>query len=169
MPMPHAAVKRADRTGRNGGDAMDMRGETVLMLVFPATAQGTRHALRDVRGALTRAGLAPEMLSRVETVLAEVLNNVAEHACDARPAVPVRLTAELRGSALRVRAHDRGRPMPGGVPPAGALPKRDVPRNLLPEGGFGWFLIREQSDSLFYRRADGENTLELQFRPRAPR
>ncbi len=167
MPMPPAAVPRAERAGRGGAGAMYGRGMRLATLAFPATAVGTRHALCDLSVALAGAGLAAELLSRVETVLAEVLNNIAEHACRAEPAALVRLAAEHGGGGVGVRVRDGGRPWPGGAPPDGALPDRDVPRDRLPEGGFGWFLIRAQSDFLLYRREGRENTLELHFWPRS--
>lgn len=145
---------------------MQGRGTLLVTLAFPATAEGTRHALCDLCVALTGAGLAADLLSRVEMVVAEVLNNIAEHAYRAGPAAPVWLAAEQCDGALCVCVRDCGQPMPGGTLPDGTLPSRDVPRDRLPEGGFGWFLIRSQSDFLLYRREGLENTLELHFWPR---
>lgn len=167
MSMAPAAVPPVDPAVRCRAIAMRGRGTRLATLTFPATAEGTRHALCDLCVALTGAGLAADLLSRVEMVVAEVLNNIAEHAYRAVQVAPVRLAAELCGGALCVRVRDCGRPMPGGALPDGTLPSHDVSRDLLPEGGFGWFLIRAQSDFLFYRREGRENTLELYFWPRS--
>ena len=165
--MPPAAVLQADLAVRCRAIAIRERGTRLVTLTFPATAEGTRHALCDLCVALTRAGLAAELLSRVEMALAEVLNNIAEHAYRAGPVASVRLAVEQCGGELCVCVRDCGRPMPGGALPDGTLPSRDVPRDRLPEGGFGWFLIRAQSDFLHYRREGRENTLELYFWPRS--
>lgn len=133
---------------------------------FAATPVATRRALRGLRAALERAAVGPELVGRIELVIAEVLNNIAEHA-GAGPSPPMAsLMAELCGGGVRVSVSDSGRPMPGGALPAGALPERNVPRENLPEGGFGWYLIRAQADAVGYSRKDGKNNLKLYFRPR---
>jgi len=140
-----------------------------LELTILAAPEQVREALKRLRGALEGAGWAGHELARVELVLAEALNNIAEHAYAGGPAGPVILRIAPEGAGLRAVLRDRGRPMPRGAPPEGTLPPSDVATRALPEGGFGWFLIRSQTDSLIYRRESGENRLELHFRPRAER
>lgn len=138
-------------------------------LDFAASPGDMRRALDRISLALVAAGLGAARLSRVELVLAEVLNNIAEHAYAGQPAGRVRLRVAPDGDCLRTVIRDRGRPMPGGNPPKAALPDMDVPRDALPEGGFGWYLIHTQADALEYRREGGENRLELRFAPRPGR
>ena len=51
--------------------------------------------------------------------------------------------------------------MPAGAPPDRAPHDLDVSRADLPEGGFGWRMIRDLTEELLYRRQDGRNILEL--------
>jgi len=63
---------------------------------------------------------------------------------------------------------DNGRPMPRGRLPRTAmpgLPPQPGPETLesLPEGGFGWFLIRTLARDLCYSREMGTNRLVLRI------
>jgi len=58
---------------------------------------------------------------------------------------------------------DQGNPLPDEKLPAGAQVDVSGPVNTLPEGGFGWFLIRTLSDRLEYRRVASENHLSIWF------
>jgi len=140
-------------------------GHEPVVLDFAATPDATRQALGSVRAALAQAGLAPMLVSRVEMVLAEVLNNIVEHAYTGEAGGRAWLVAQVRGGAVSVTITDRGTPVPRHRLGRTALPDADVPRDRLPEGGFGWYLIHSQTDSLGYRREDGANILELRFWP----
>uniref|UniRef100_UPI003B52AD62 ATP-binding protein n=1 Tax=Roseovarius indicus TaxID=540747 RepID=UPI003B52AD62 len=161
-------VQRAARPGERAmpGRGGDTAAGLPLSLAIRATPESTREAVAAVRGILARSGAAPGLLFRVELVLAEVLNNICEHAYGGG-AGRVWLKARTEGDALCVTVSDRGLPMPGGDMPDGALPDMDVPCEFQPEGGFGWYLIHSQVDSLAYCRRDGENILGLRFTPRS--
>jgi serine/threonine-protein kinase RsbW len=91
-----------------------------------------------------------------ELVLAEVLNNVAEHAYGGRRGqVWLRLRLSERGIVCRVA--DRGTGMPHGRLPDPAAQGPD-PADL-PQGGFGWPLIRMLTRGLRYRRVAGCNVV----------
>ncbi len=137
-----------------------------LSLTIRATPEATREAVSAVRGLMAQAGAAPGLLFRVELVLAEVLNNIGEHAYGGAGG-RVWLKARMEGEALCVTVADRGRPMPGGTMPPGGLPETEVPCERQPEGGFGWYLIHSQADAVRYSREAGQNTLGLRFAPRA--
>jgi len=126
---------------------------------FVAGDHATRRVLADLVAGLAGAGLDGEDLSTVELILAEALNNVAEHAYRDQPG-PVELCVELRPSSLACRIADRGRPMPGGAAPNPPPPVIEPP-DTLPEGGFGWHIIRGLTRDLTYRRAKGWNTLTM--------
>ncbi|MEQ8922026.1 MAG: ATP-binding protein [Roseovarius sp.] len=163
-----STVPRAARPGKRAvpgartGTAAGVR----LSLTIRATPEATREAVAAVRGIMARAGAAPGLLFRVELVLAEVLNNIGEHAYGGAGG-RVWLKARMEGDALCVTIADRGKPMPGGEMPEGVLPDTEVPCERQPEGGFGWYLIHSQVDSLDYCRRDGENILGLRFTPRS--
>ncbi len=118
-----------------------------------------------VRGALTEMtaylrGRCPEEgLAVVEIVLAEALNNIVEHAYVGGTG---RITLCLRAHAGDVQCciADHGLPMPGGAAPSGRL-RLSAPGAALPEGGFGWHLIRSLSQDVDYRRVSGRNYLSL--------
>jgi serine/threonine-protein kinase RsbW len=128
----------------------------LLNFSFPADPEEVRVVLGRVNAGLAALGAIPDAMGRVELVLAEVLNNIVEHAyADLRGEIALQLA--LCGQALRCRVADGGRPMPGGQLPAGRLPQDKAAE--LPEGGFGWHLIRTLAHDLRYARTGGQNVL----------
>ena len=97
--------------------------------------------------------LPPEQKHTVELVLAEVLNNIAEHAYADAPG-HVAVTVVLVADGIACEVVDEGAAMPGG-----ALPEGNLPEEHLPEGGFGWHLIRSLTRDVAYRRQRGTNRL----------
>lgn len=118
----------------------------------------------EVRAALSRLMAQPRLAGdadfrqRLEIVLAEVLNNIVEHAY---PTVPGRIDLQLTACAagMTCRIADQGLPMPGLEAPLGLAPS--LGGADLPEGGFGWFLIRSLCTELQYRRDAEGNELTL--------
>ena len=132
-------------------------------LRFSGTEAEVRPALQQALSKLDTLGLAADWRSCVELVLAEALNNIAEHAYAGQPPGPVTLTARIKPDRLLIILRDQGCALPGHKLPEGVPPKTDVPSADLPEGGFGWFLIRDLTSALHYRRTDQENRLQLEF------
>ncbi len=98
--------------------------------------------------------LAADHRDCVLLVLAEVLNNVAEHAYGGAVG-PVLVTVRQGGDGVLARIIDRGGAAPpleqdGGPDPAG-----------LPEGGFGLGLIRGLARDICQLRRFGCNVLDL--------
>lgn len=135
-----------------------------LTLDITATELAVRDLLIRIRDWLRAHALDDETCSTVQLVLAEALNNIVEHAY--RPDAPgaIRLDLRLGTERLNCVLSDHGSALPGGVLPGGTLPDHDVARDALPEGGFGWFLIRDLTDRLDYRRDAGWSHLTLEFR-----
>ncbi|MFO7759017.1 MAG: ATP-binding protein [Roseovarius sp.] len=128
-----------------------------------ATPVDVRRMLGRLRTRLAAEDLSDEKCSTIEIALAEALNNIVEHAYrpDERGAItltlsvgPRRLTCELR---------DLGVAMPGLGPPDGTAPDVGGLRATLPEGGFGWSLIRALTARLHYMREGTGNRLILDF------
>ena len=72
----------------------------------------------------------------------------------------IELSVSAHNSFLFLRTQDSGLPMPGGELPAGRLAEATDIQDL-PEGGFGWFLIRSLTQDLAYQRVDGLNILSF--------
>lgn len=123
-----------------------------------------RSLLARAMRALSGWGYPPQGRGAVELVLAEVLNNVAEHGYGQRDGGLVRLELRLTGGQLACTVTDHGAPYPGGTLPAGRPAPVNRPTDALPEGGFGWHLIREMTAELRYTRKDNRNELTLLFR-----
>jgi len=121
-----------------------------------ADAGSVRDGLRRVLAAEPLLSLSGEDRGRAELVLAEVLNNVVEHAHAAGHG-PILLALSPGEGLLHCRVEDGGNAMPGGGLPAGQPPE---PTNL-PEGGFGWHLIRLLCHGLRYERSGGRNRLSF--------
>jgi serine/threonine-protein kinase RsbW len=128
-------------------------------LVIRSDPDAVREGLRALFDSLLTRGLHPEDRATAELVLAEVLNNVVEHAYAAE-AGEIAVTLRLGPAGLRCTVVDSGRPMPQGLLPDAHAPEVTGPEaSDLPEGGFGWFLIRSLSQDLCYRREEGRNQL----------
>jgi serine/threonine-protein kinase RsbW len=121
-----------------------------------------RALLAEVRGWLALAGLSEERCGTVEIALAEALNNVVEHGY-AGTRGEIALELRHANGALRATLRDNGPPLPRLRLPAGKVPSPDGARAALPEGGFGWFLIRSLTRELSYARSGTENRLTLVF------
>ena len=115
--------------------------------------------IRQIMASDTLCDLSPGDRANAELLLAEVMNNIGEHAY-AGGAGPIRLRLDRAAHLLTLQFEDAGRAMPGGDLPAGHLPEA----SNLPEGGFGWFLIRALASDLSYQRAAGHNHLTLRLR-----
>lgn len=124
--------------------------------VFRAEPHAVREALHRTMGRF--AGyISCDEAGTLELTLAEVLNNIVEHAYAYLSPGSVTLTVARRHNALVCRVVDRGWPMPGMKLPDGIM--RPVPADIesLAEGGWGWALIRELTQGLEYRRIGSEN------------
>jgi serine/threonine-protein kinase RsbW len=99
----------------------------------------------------------------VELVLAEVLNNVVEHALPGHMNNEISVCGQIGAGCLSLQVSDHGAPLPGGQIPDGLLPGLDVSFQDLPEGGFGWMLVRQLTSDLHYSRQAGMNRLCMCF------
>lgn len=126
--------------------------------VFAADQTAVRVALRGALARFVRQ-VSAEEAGTLELVLAEVLNNIVEHAFAEAGPGRIELTITRVSLGLACRVVDDGAPMPGGMLPAGRLPSNSVALEDLPEGGFGWFLIRDLTRELSYVRDGGRNLL----------
>jgi serine/threonine-protein kinase RsbW len=127
-----------------------------------------RDALVRLIDRLARAGLEDEGRIEAELVLAEAMNNIVEHAYRSAADGWIRLEVDLAEDRVHVRLEDGGAAMPGLAPPPGEPHDLDVPLRELPEGGFGWVMIRRLATDLAYERLPGRNRLCFAITRRAP-
>lgn len=133
-----------------------------ISLTFAATPLAVRQTLSRTLHGLAGLRLDPEERGAVELVLAEALNNVVEHAY-AGASGWVQLDCCHDDLGLHVTIRDRGRPMPrDGLPLGEAANDGRAPVDM-PEGGFGWFIIRDLARDIRYRREGGMNVLSLRI------
>lgn len=136
--------------------------EDDFRLSFPADPHSVHAALRTAEARFRRS-IGETDAGTLAIVLAEVLNNVVEHAHCNGSTGTITVRIARAAAQLNVEVTDCGLPMPGGVLPAGIPPELapagDV--DALPEGGFGWFLIRDLTQGLGYARVGAVNRLRF--------
>lgn len=130
-----------------------------LHLAFRADPASIRRSLAGMLDCPPLSGLPEDARGAAELVLAEALNNVAEHAYGEEGG-RVEVTLRQEPTGIRCLIVDAGRAMPGGTLPEGRLPTGAGPAlEDLPEGGFGWHLIRSLCVDLSYSRSGERNHL----------
>ncbi|MEL6914854.1 MAG: ATP-binding protein [Pseudomonadota bacterium] len=122
-----------------------------------------RASLQTLMSDMAGRDFLPEERGTVELVLAEVLNNVAEHAYEERGDGRIELDLTYVPGGIAIALQDFGKPMPGGQTPLGMPANLDVEVADLPEGGFGWFLIGELAKDLSYERRGEVNHLTFRM------
>ncbi|MFX0541820.1 ATP-binding protein [Roseovarius sp. S4756] len=132
-----------------------------LLLTISASPSAVRDGLVQLRDFLRAAHLSADACGTAEIVLAEALNNVAEHAYPADKPGRIQIEAGLAETQLIVDIIDEGAPLPGLRLPPRCSPQIDKPKAEMPEGGFGWFMIHSLTTSLGYWRRDERNHLHL--------
>ena len=130
---------------------------------FYATELEARQAIASISDRLRASGLDRDRADEVEIALAEAVNNVVEHAYALTEPGTIRILSSLRSAHLDIRICDTGAPLPKKRLPQGLAADISVAREDLPEGGFGWFLIRELTSDIRYDRCGLINHLSLRF------
>ena len=112
----------------------------------------------------TLPGSTPDSVDMLRLCVAEALNNVVEHAYSGENGKPIFAEVKVSDDRFEVLIIDEGKPMPKGGPPDAKLDFDLDDLENLPEGGFGWMLIRDQMDIVDYERREGHNVLRLEKR-----
>jgi anti-sigma regulatory factor (Ser/Thr protein kinase) len=126
----------------------------------PGTATRRKRS-RISRRFSSRRDCHPGMVEDASIALAEALNNIEEHAYSGRPEQPVLVEIDARGdcdsNAASKTAATRCRAacFLGGV----CRPADPKAHDDLPEGGFGWALLRRLTRDLAYQRHRDRNRL----------
>ena len=139
----------------------------VYRRVFESDFTAARAALLSSLRALRARCPCACLLDNVEIVVAEVINNIIEHAhvdCAGR----IELSLFIHPGPLSQAPHilcsvrDDGAGMPGeALPPGIGQCNGTAAQDSLAEGGFGWQLIRTLAQDIRYRRRDGLNQLDF--------
>lgn len=127
---------------------------------FPATAMEVRAQLVRVEAAFGSDRYDGDAVSDMLIVLAELLNNVVEHA-GVSGSGRIRIAVSQADDRLRVEASDDGGALPPSLLAGAPAPVFDAPVEDLPEGGFGWFIIHSLVDDMTYEREGGRNHLSF--------
>lgn len=99
-------------------------------------------------------------ICEVQLVLAEALNNVVEHAYLYAEDGEIDILIRLRPDQLLAVIKDRGQRFDG-PPPLKEMDVENMEFEELPEGGFGWNLIRTLTDNVEFERKNKQNCLTL--------
>lgn len=132
---------------------------------FKATELEARRGIVSVVERLKGMGIPNTRVDEVQIALAEAVNNVVEHAYAETATGDVLIRCNLHPDRLWVEIRDAGAPFPESKLPEGkpAIVTANTPLEDLPEGGFGWFLIRELASDIQYQRNLDNNQLSLCF------
>lgn len=144
---------------RRAATAQETLIDRSISCVLDSSAEAISAGLQDMFSCEMLQALTEDSRGTVEIVLAEVLNNVVEHAYARYPG-PIEVTITSGQGYLFVRMVDRGLPMPNEDLPGAGLGKAPNIQDL-PEGGFGWYLIRSLSQELTYLRDGPDNVLSF--------
>jgi serine/threonine-protein kinase RsbW len=136
------------------------REPETLRAELTATVQAVRDALVNLTARL--ASRMPRAECEVlELALGEVLTNIARHAYDPCAPGPVTVSIWLDEGGAHCTVTDLGRPFPVGLLSGETWRRLPERTEDLPEGGFGWPLIRSLARDLRYRRDMGVNQLSF--------
>lgn len=140
-----------------------------LKFAISGTEIAVRKGLADAIASLRVLNLSDEEYGTIELVLAEVMNNIVEHAyADATDGI-IELAIQPKERGLYCTLNDNGHPMPEGTAPLGSLSTLSSELDDLPEGGFGWFLIRDLARDLEYEHKSGKNKLTFRIAIQLPK
>jgi serine/threonine-protein kinase RsbW len=130
-------------------------------ITIAADFLSVRHGLQHLFTQDPLISLSEECRDHSEIVLAEVLNNIVEHAY-AGASGQIQISVSCNFGFLDICIKDFGRAMPDLKLPAGELhPLYDGQDP--PEGGFGWHLIRSLTQDLQYQRVQDQNILQFRL------
>ena len=122
-----------------------------------------RAALKEIETKLLDGAAPCDLCERVEMVMAEVLNNVVEHAYENQAGGVIDVLFCYQNNLFRAEITDQGQPMPNCAVPIARLPALSASRSDLPEGGFGWLMIHSITSNLEYVRSGAENRTCLEI------
>jgi serine/threonine-protein kinase RsbW len=155
-----------NRTCEPSPKARNVPKDHELRLVLPAKMAAVRRGLQTIKHSERLSGLPFDTLSNLEIILAEALNNIVKHAYAGHPDGIIELYLSRSEHDLHCVLCDTGQQMPNGELPSGLQSDLNCAVADLPEGGFGWFLIRKLAHEVGYTRENGQNRLSFSMEVR---
>lgn len=134
--------------------------ELRLQLAIKSVQSEVSNVLCAITKWLESHKVEPATVSDLELVMAEALNNVVEHAYLYAEDGEIDILVTLRPVELKVLITDSGRKFDG-PPEFREMDVENFSFEELPEGGFGWNLIRSLTDVIEFEHADKKNRLTL--------
>lgn len=140
--------------------------KTTPMAVFRKSMKNYKglvpNLLDEISQWLIRKDVQKDKITNVQIVFAEVLNNIIEHGFAGENSGIIDVEIEVSGDTIVIQVNDNG--MKYTPPEVTQTPLQDnCDIDSLPEGGFGWFLIREITSSFEFHRDGDRNCLILNF------
>ena len=136
-----------------------------IELTLQSTSLAVRAALKNVVKQLHDFGLSDANGSVTELVLAEVLNNIAEHAYQSCQPGNIELTIHKNDNSLNLYLVDQGQPLPENAIPTPTRADLSGEQQDLPEGGWGWLIILDLAEDVSYQRLNDKNYLNFKLSP----
>ena len=134
-------------------------GTTTLQI--DATLEGVRDGIARIDATFEGEPVPFEVRTAIELAMAEILNNVVEHAyADTRDGL-IHVIIDSDPTELQFTVIDDGAAMPAGRLPSGAAADPGLPGFEQDEGGYGLFMIRQLARKLRYRRLGAQNQLSF--------
>ncbi|UWQ93246.1 ATP-binding protein [Aliisedimentitalea scapharcae] len=130
---------------------------------FRATELDARDGMEFIVARLRQTGATEDWTGTVQIALAEAVNNIVEHAYVDMPRGNIEIACEMKETGLTMRITDSGSAFGTDELPPGNPVDLNVGFGDLPEGGFGWFLLRTLTQSISYDRKGDNNILTLAF------
>jgi len=153
----------ADRSQPGRAPAEPVRSQPqIFHHSFGADPLSVRFALRTALARFLRQ-LSSDEAGTLELVLAEVLNNIVEHGYGETGHGTITLSLVRDGRGLSCSISDDGVELPPTCLDLGIDDSQRPEPQSLPEGGFGWFLIRDLVEDLGYHRENGRNLLAFRL------
>ncbi len=133
---------------------------------FEVSLAGTAHAVRDAlaacRAQFSLMRVHPQKLDEIELVMAEILNNIVEHALAGKPTTEsIHISCRISGGFVSIVFNDPGTPYADKDLPCPEPRSAGAQARGLPEGGFGWGLIHLLAKDISYVRANHRNLLTI--------
>lgn len=141
-----------------------MDTDDLLDLAIHSDLRGVRRGLDRVNTVLAANGYDADLRGSAEILLAEVMNNIVKHAYVESGRGTINVVVRAVEAALLFKITDKGVPLPDHAVRPNNYDLINTPVQDLPEGGFGWGLIRQIATNLDYHREEGKNILTFEIK-----